>query len=405
LASAAALVACGGGGSSPGNSSATAQDKGMSGEAQLGQLIFNDQSLSLSGHQSCASCHVAERGHAGAPNSIAALLGSDATELGSDGASLGRRVAPSLRYLRFNNTGFFFAKDGTPTGGFFLDGRVDSMTEQAKQPFLNPAEMANPDAASVVGKLSVRPYAEQFKALFGQNIFNDPDAAFNGMAKALEAFQEEAPEFAPFSSKYDAFLRGQASLSTSELRGLAWFNSPSKGNCRACHPSGIDPKTGAFPLFTDFSYDSLGVPRNWLVPASYEDLGLCANGNAFVEAKSASEKHALCGAFRVPSLRNVGLRKAFFHNGRFRNLTDVVTFYVQRDTNPEKWYLDINGVPERKFNDLPLEYEGNVNTTEAPYDRHPGQAPALSADEIDDVVSFLCTLTDGWTGAAQPCRR
>ncbi|MGC4062458.1 MAG: cytochrome c peroxidase [Aquabacterium sp.] len=408
VAALAALAACGGGGGSSNNPAATAQGGGMSAQAQLGALVFNDQTLSVGGNQSCATCHVPELGHAGAPNSIAEGLGSDATELGSDGHSLGRRVAPSLRYLKANlRNGFDFVKDPesgelTPTGGFFLDGRVDTLAAQAKEPFLNPIEMGNPDKASVVAKLALRPYADQFKAQFGQNIFNDPEAAFNAIAQTLELFQRESPDFAPYSSKYDAFLRGQASLSTSELRGLAWFNSPSKGNCRACHPSGIDPTTGAFPLFTDFTYDTLGVPRNYRVSGSYGDKGLCDSGNAKVNAFSGKE--SLCGAFKVPSLRNVGLRKAFFHNGRFRNLTDVVTFYVQRDTNPEKWYVDANGVPEGKFNDLP-DYAGNVNTTEVPYNRHPGEAPALNADEIDEVVSFLCTLTDGWTGASQPCRR
>lgn len=371
--------------------------------AQLGQKIFNDPSLSLNGNQSCASCHVADHGHAGAPNSIAAGLGSDATELGSDGASLGRRVSPSIRYMAFNKA-FRIEADGTPTGGFFLDGRVDSLAEQGKKPFLNPIEMANADVASVITHLAAATYASEFKALFGQSIFNDPDAAFDRIALALQAFQKESPEFAPFSSKYDAFLRGQTSLSSSELRGLAWFNSPSKGNCRACHPSGVS-QDGTFPLFTDFSFDALGVPRNWLVPGSQGDRGLCDSGNPIVEALSSSKKDQLCGAFKVPSLRNVGLRKAFFHNGRFRNLTDVVTFYVQRDTNPEKWYLDINGVPERKFNDLPIEYDSNVNTTEVPYNRQPGDEPALNAAEINEVVAFLCTLTDGWTGAAQACNR
>ena len=103
------------------------------------------------------------------------------------------------------------------------------------------------------------------------------------------------------------------------------------------------------------------------------------------------------GAFRVPSLRNVAKTAPYFHNGAIKNLTDAVRFYVRRDTNPEEWYpTDSNGLVQ-KFNDLPLAYQRNVNTTEAPYNRSRGGTPALNETEIADLVSFLGTLTDGYT--------
>lgn len=391
---AAGLTACGGGGSAPsGSSSATTQSEGLSATAALGEKIFKDPSLSLHGNQSCASCHDANRGHAGP-------LSTGATEPGSDGTSVGGRVAPSIRYLSFNKA--FRFEDGTPTGGFFWDGRAASLAEQGKGPFLNAKEMANADVVTVIAKLASATYANEFKALYGQAIFNDPDAAFDRVALALQAYQKEDAEFAPFSSKYDAFLRRQATLSASELRGLALFNSASKGNCVACHPSAMS-SDGRFPLFTDFSYDALGVPRNWHVAGSYGDLGLC--DSVAVADLSDASKAAVCGKFKVPSLRNVGLRKAFFHNGRFDTLTKVVTFYVQRDINPDAFYLDINGAPDVKFNDLPEAYRGNVNTTEGPYNRQPGGSPALNSDEIHDLVDFLCTLTDNWPATASDCNR
>ena len=104
-----------------------------------------------------------------------------------------------------------------------------------------------------------------------------------------------------------------------------------------------------------------------------------------------------CGAFKVPSLRNVALRQAYFHNGHFKTLKEALTFYVQRDTNPEKWYPLAGDGSVNKFNDLPAAYRANVNTTEAPYNRSLGDAPALSDSEIDDVVAFLATLSDGYT--------
>jgi cytochrome c peroxidase len=105
----------------------------------------------------------------------------------------------------------------------------------------------------------------------------------------------------------------------------------------------------------------------------------------------------LCGAFKVPSLRNVALRGAYFHNGRFKDLRSVLRFYVLRDTEPERFYPRDPDGTIRKFDDLPAIWRGNVNTQEVPYNRRPGDSPALSDVEIDDVIAFLNTLTDGWT--------
>jgi cytochrome c peroxidase len=92
----------------------------------------------------------------------------------------------------------------------------------------------------------------------------------------------------------------------------------------------------------------------------------------------------------------VALRGALFHNGRFSSLKEAITFYVQRDTNPEKWYPRRADGSTTRFDDLPEHLRGNVNTSEAPYNRRPGDAPALSDAEIDDVVAFLKTLSDGY---------
>ncbi len=354
--------------------------------AQLGEKIFTDPSLSSSGTQSCSSCHAPSNAHAPSNHLV--------MQLGADGSSLGNRVAPSMRYLSYNQA-FHFEDDGTPAGGFFWDGRAASLAEQAKGPFLNPKEMNNADVAAVVRALSVASYATDFKALFGADIFTRADDAFDRIALALQAYQKEDTDFAPFSSKYDAFLRGKTRLSDAELRGLALFNSPSKGNCAACHPSAIG-RDGSFPLFTDFSYDSLGVPRNQSAPSTWGDLGLCASKALDGLNLSTTAKDALCGKFKVPSLRNVAVRQAYFHNGRFTDLREALTFYVQRDTNPERWYLTGSSTPDTKFNDLPA-YAANVNVSEGPYNRPLGGTPALDTAEIEDLLAFLNTLSDGWS--------
>jgi cytochrome c peroxidase len=352
----------------------------------LGEQVFKDADLSASRLQSCATCHVAGAGHA-QDNDLPAQLGGPAGNL------QGVRQSPTIRYLA-TNTAFHFAKDGTPTGGFFWDGRADSLAEQGGGPFLNPLEMAMPSRAAVVERLAAAPYAEAFRAVYGADIFTHPDQAYLGMTLALQHYQAEAPEFHPFDSKYDAFLAGRAKLTDTEARGLALFNNPLKGNCAACHTSARG-EDGSPPLFTDFTYDVLGVPRNPALKANADpahfDLGLAARDKGDLR-----DRPDLYGAFKVPTLRNVALRKAFFHNGYFKSLRDAVAFYVQRDTNPEKWYPRGPDGAVLKFDDLPAQYHKNVNVTEVPYNRKPGDAPALSDAEVDDVVGFLQTLTDGY---------
>ena len=380
--SAALLSACGGG--TPASAASVPADALLSAQAALGQKIFADISLSASGRQACTSCHSPDAGHAPS-NGLAVQLGGALLNLA------GARAAPGIKYGS-TTTDFHFAADGTPTGGFFWDGRVASLQAQAREPFLNPMEMANASPADLVDKLSRAAYADEFKRVFGADILTRPDDALARVALALQAYQLEDTDFRPFSSKYDEFLRGRAALSAQETRGLALFNNPSKGNCTGCHPSG-KAADGGFPLFTDFTYDNLGVPRNMAIAKNadpaYFDLGLCARADL-------AARSDLCGAFKVPSLRNVALRKTYFHNGRFTTLKDAVTFYVQRDTYPEKWYpLNPDGTVN-KFDDLPPQHHSNVNTTEVPYNRRRVDAPALSDAEVDDVVTFLKTLSDGY---------
>ena len=378
------LIGCS---ASPGDGLVPAAPASLSAVAMLGEQIFHDESLSGGGRMSCATCHVRDDAFASAPGGGAVPLGGPALDVP------GFRDAPSLKYLAASPT-FFFDDEGTPTGGFNRDGRASSLQAQARRPFLTAHEMANASVADLVAKVAAAPYAADFRAAFGDDIFATPDDAFARMLLALQRFElEDVAQFAPFSSKYDRFLAGTEQLSAQELRGLALFNDPTRGNCAGCHPSarGAD---GSPPLFTDFTYDNLGVPRNAAIPANadpdYFDLGICGPDRTDV----AALRPDLCGAFKVPTLRNVALTAPYFHNGQFVTLRDALHFYVERDTNPEKFYpLDAGGRPI-KFDDLPPEHRANVNTTEVPYDRRAGDVPALGDADIEDVIAFLNTLTD-----------
>jgi cytochrome c peroxidase len=248
--------------------------------------------------------------------------------------------------------------------------------------------MANADPDAVVAKVERGIHAQQFRDTFGADIVRDRARAFDAIVLALEVFQQDPQEFAPYNSRFDRWLRGKAVLTPEEERGFALFNDPKKGNCASCHPS--QPRAGAAPQFTDYGFIALGVPRNRHIPANansaYFDFGLCGP-----ERKDLSDRSEYCGLFRAPTLRNVATRRTFFHNGVFHDLKQVLEFYVERDRKPRKWYGVNNDRQARFYDDLPVAYRDNVNT-EAPFSRD--GAPALSKSEMAAVIAFLGTLTD-----------
>jgi len=365
----------------------------------LGRKLFSDPSLSVSGRQACASCHSPAHAY-GPPNALSVQPG------GAKLTDQGQRAAPSLMYRQgtppfsehFNDTDGDDGADQGPTGGRTWDGRVSSAHEQAALPLLSPLEMGNADPAAAVARLRSSPFATDFRTAFGEHVLDDVPKAWNGLLWALEVFQQSPADFYPYSSKYDAFLRHQTTLSPQEKRGLALFNDPRKGNCAQCHPSAI--KRGTFPLFTDEGLLALGVPRNRRITANRDpawfDMGLC--GPMRTDLKTHTE---YCGAFKTPSLRNAARRRSFFHNGVFHHLEDVVRFYAQRDSHPQRFYpTGADGRVER-FDDLPTALRGNV-ASDPPFGRRPGSEPTLNEKEIADLVAFLKTLNDGYLTPTAP---
>ncbi len=355
--------------------------------AALGREMFFDPSLSASGRLSCATCHDPHRAYGPPPGKAIARGGSDMAQSGT-------RAVPSLRYLRssppFALEHRFIDGDIAPIGGFTWDGRAASIREQARLPLLAPNEMANASPADVVRKIARSHYAAQFRAAFGADVFKDPERAFAGALEALDAFQSTPAEFFPVSSRYDAFLRGEIELTGQEERGAALFKDPAKGNCASCHLT--SSRSGKPPVFTDYDFANVGVPRNPEIPANadpgYYDLGLCGP-----QRSDLTGQREYCGFFRAPTLRNVAIRDAFFHNGAFHTLRDMLHFYVERDLKPEKFYPRGADGSVRKANDVPPGYPDNLDH-DPPLDRGGSDAPALSDSEIDDVIAFLETLTD-----------
>lgn len=366
--------------------------------AALGRRIFLDPSLSASGRMSCATCHSPQHAY-GPPDALAVQRG------GADLRQAGTRAVPSLRYLTFTPlfTRHFYtpasedSEDEGPTGGFARDGAASSLQQQAAMPLLHANEMANPSESAVVAKVQRGSYAHAFAHVFGAGIFGRSGQAFADIGLALQAFQSEDPSFHPYTSKFDAAMSGHATLTLQEMRGYALFNNPRKGNCAKCHIDTPGPG-GRPPAFTDYSYAALGVPRNPAIPANrdpaYFDLGLCGPYR-----HDLARETEYCGMFKTPTLRNVATRRVFFHNGRFHRLDEVLHFYVERDTDPRRWYPTVAGKLDA-FDDLPPRYRDNVDHLDAPMDRSRGGKPALDDAEISDLIAFLKTLDDGYSASA-----
>ena len=402
------------------------QPDGLSPAAEVGRLLFFDKSLSATGAMSCATCHAPDHAY-GPPNDLAVQLG------GTDGRTEGPRAVPSLRYKEFTPAyaDLLDNPDGIsapgPGGGFAWDGRADTLAQQARLPLLSPAEMANPSPEEVVRKIAAAPYADRFRAAFPGVAWTDPARAFEAALTALEAFQREESSFHPYTSKFDLRAGNKigGTFTAAETRGYKIFVDAKRGNCASCHYHGAG-LGGSSGMFTDYSYEAICVPRNGTLAANQDpqhfDLGLC--GPARADHLPGGGTNAFCGMFKTPTLRNVATRKAFFHNGVIHSLEQAVRFYATRDTRPELWYPTAGGHgkahPDRsfpsyglvatqyiggtvqKYDDLPAAHRGNIDG-QMPLDgRARGAKPPLGEHDVQDLICFLETLTDGYHPPATP---
>ncbi|MDQ4079148.1 MAG: cytochrome C [Gemmatimonadota bacterium] len=376
--------------------------------ANLGKLIFHDRALSLNKNQSCASCHEATFGFA-APNDLDARGG---VMPGSNRDRFGTRKPPSAAYATHSPVLHYDETDSVWVGGGFWDGRATGRrlrspaAEQALEPFVNPVEQALPDVACVVYRVAHGRYSSLAVSVLGPDVErirfpSNTDAlcsqegavipvsatdrlrimdVYDLIGLAIADF-EDSPAMNQFSSKYDAYVEGRVALTEEELRGLELYEN--KAKCAACHPN-----EGTRALFTDFTYDNIGVPPNPRNPARRADPEF---GDPGLGAVIGDE--SLRGAHKVPTLRNVDRRrtpsapKAYMHNGAFTTLEEVVHFYNTRDVlaNCERV-----AHPDIGVNCWPApEVPQNVNTEEL------GDLK-LTASEERALVAYLRTLSDGY---------
>ena len=346
---------------------ASAEEVTLSPKEELGKLLYFDNNLSTPNKQSCASCHDPEFGFADPDQNLPVSQGVLPERFGN-------RNSPSAAYASYSPD---FTSDYEDSqifyyGGQFWDGRADNLTEQAKGPFLNPLEMHNPNKLTVVQDIRISDYADLFEEVYGPGALDNVDTAYDYTAEAIAAY-ESSIEVSKFSSRYDEYLAEEYTLSDEEALGLKLFNG--KANCSECHSS-----IGNKPIFTDFTYDNLGVPRNpnnpfYSLPkafnplrSAYIDLGLGGSGRTEIV-----DPESEVGKMKVPTLRNIGKTAPYTHNGYFNNLEDLVHFYNTRDVESEGWPAP--------------EVAANVNSDKV------GNL-GLNDTEEKAIVAFLMTLDD-----------
>ena len=383
----------------------------------LGEFLYFDENLSQPDGQSCASCHDPDFGFVDPDKELPVSEGVLPNRFGG-------RNSPSAAYAMYSPIRFFDAGEELWIGGQFWDSRAtgdvlgDPLADQALGPFTNPVEMANHERFTVIRDVAQSEYKDLFYAVWGTDLANwalftpdEIDTAYEQVALSIAAF-ERTELFAPFNSKYDAYLKfclerngkpddcaigkgkkaekaGQAIFSETEWDGLQLFMGENDNNgilekgegamCAACHVAEWTPAEGNVvvpdwapagmvpPLFTDFTYDNLGVPRNTaypLDPNAPVDLGL----GPVVDEDTEN------GKFKVMALRNIGITEPYAHNGFFLTLKEITHFYNTRDVPEEGWPAP--------------EYPDTVNIDEL------GNLGLSDADE-NALVAFMLTLTDG----------
>ena len=335
------------------------KETGLSEKELVGKAIFFDESLSEPAGQSCATCHTPEKGFA-----------DKYARITSEGAMKGlfsNRNSMTCAYSAYVPALSYDEEEETYVGGLFWDGRVNSLEEQAAQPFVNPLEMGNENVGDVVRKARSAYWYPDFVRIYGEHA--SADTVFTYINEVI-ALYERSAEMNPFSSKFDAWQAGKCQLTEEEKLGYELFKE--KGLCAECHILDPDERAGKV-LFTDHTYDNLGIPSNpgnpfFKVSAPYNTCGKDTMDLGLGSRLRDPEEY---GKFRVPTLRNIALTAPYGHNGYFKTLEEIVHFYNVRD---------VEDFP-------PAEYPETVNKDEL------GNL-ALSQEEETAIVAFLRILTD-----------
>ncbi|MBX2932900.1 MAG: c-type cytochrome [Ferruginibacter sp.] len=286
------------------------QTAGIKNSAQLGKKLFSEKILSKDSTVSCASCHKPQF----------AFADTAAFSVGI-GGRLTNRNTPSV--LNMKNRPYFF-----------WDGRAASLEEQSLMPIKNPDEMGLP-IDEAIKRLNEH---TEYKKLFLKIFKEQPNAA--NLAKAFAAYEQTLETV---NSKFDDWSNGKIELTASEERGRQLFIGD-KAKCFDCH---------RMEDFTDDEFKNIGLYNG----KELNDAGLY----------NITKKESDLGKFKTPGLRNIAVTAPYMHNGKFKTLEQVLTYY----NNPDAFVEDPVNIDDALKKPL-----------------------GLSLQDKKDIIAFLKTLTD-----------
>jgi cytochrome c peroxidase len=453
----------------------------------LGGLLDFDENMSPFRNEACSLCHMPYAGFSGPIPSVNLTM---VAYPGSYEYRADKRTAMRFPYAPFFTELQYSKTQGLFFGGQFWDGRATGYklqspnAEQAQHPPVDTGEMGFPDTACIALRISQAAYRPLFELVWGdsfdirwpgntEQICSIPGGNFPSATPiALSAVDrtkanniydhwgqsisrlEHSPDVSPFTSKFDAFLMGNYTLTAAEMAGYNLFNG--KGNCNSCHVDGrstlLTPgqtDTGNTPggeaIFTCLGYANEGLPLNPRLPLFYEsrpdafgftpnpdglryrDLGfgnfLRSGPQSASDPNSANWRQfapSTDGQFQVVTTRDVAMtppqcptteagqglpyfQKEFFHNGYIKSLKQLVHFYNTRDYasapgagavtyayNVTSGHCPAGTVERVTCWPMP-EVKNNIDMTTG--------ALGLTDTEENQIVAFLQTLVDGYNPA------
>jgi cytochrome c peroxidase len=272
----------------------------------LGRKLFYDPILSKDYFISCGDCH----------QKIAAFAHIDHKLSHGVFGRIGKRNVPALQNLIWKDE-------------FMADGSINHLDVQPLAPITNPLEM-DETLDNIINRLRTDTiYPKMFALAFG-----DTAVTTERLMKSLTQFLSL---MISDDSRYDRYVKGEEPFSKEEEKGLEVFRS----RCASCHKE---------PLFTDNTYRNIGLDP---------DTSLQDSGRAAVTGMAAD-----VNKFKVPSLRNIEMTYPYMHDGRFRNLEQVIDHYINKS-------FHVKAVDPQVL-----------------------VMPIITAEEKQQVIAFLKTLTD-----------
>ena len=255
-------------------------------KVELGQQLFFDPRLSISGTHACYTCHNVSAG-------------------GDDGRAVSEGV-----YGRKGHRNTMPIWNAAYHTVYNWDGGAKTLEQQFRIHVTDPVIMGMPDGAAVVARLAGIP---GYLAAFG-DVFPDTGLTFENIAKAIAAYERT---LVTPNSAFDRYLQGdEAAISEQAKRGFQEFIDV---QCASCHfwvnlagpiPGiALQQGEGFYELFPN--YPGTDVERRYRLA---DDLGRYHLTLSEIDRRK----------WRMPGLRNVAVTAPYFHNGSVATLEEAV---------------------------------------------------------------------------------